>query len=175
LKSAAQQIMNAIIIPAEAADAPVIARVLREVATWLEDVGKPLWNPADFTAATILPEAELYRLALVGGDVVGVFKLETSDELFWPDIGQDDSLFLHKLAIARTHTGRGLAATLLRSALEEARERGKRWLRLDCEASNGKLRRIYEDFGFAFHSEWSAPPYSVARYEYDTDCAGTGV
>ena len=166
--------MNAIIIPAETADAPVIARVLREAATWLEESGKPLWDPADFTEAKILPEAELYRLALVAGDVAGVFKLETSDELFWPDIGQDESLFLHKLAIGRAYAGKGLAATLLRSALEEARNRSKRWLRMDCEAYNTRLRRIYEDFGFVFHSERSVPPYSVARYEYDAERVGAG-
>jgi hypothetical protein len=46
-----------------------------------------------------------------------------------------------------------------------ARELGRPLLRLDCEAARPRLRAIYERFGFSHHSDFSAGPYRVARYE----------
>ena len=42
----------------------------------------------------------------------------------------------------------------------------RRYLRLDCDASRPKLRRLYEELGFEFHSFRQVGAYYVARYEY---------
>jgi hypothetical protein len=54
---------------------------------------------------------------------------------------------------------------MLEAAREEVRSRGKTWLRLDCDATRPKLRRVYEDSGFQLHSERKIGPYLAARYE----------
>jgi hypothetical protein len=44
---------------------------------------------------------------------------------------------------------------------------GRRYLRLDCEASRTRLRAVYERIGFRFHSDKQVGSYFIARYEYD--------
>ena len=51
-------------------------------------------------------------------------------------------------------------------AVSHARSLGKRYLRLDTDASRPKLRELYERFGFQFHSFREVGPYYVARYLY---------
>lgn len=147
-------------------DAPAIVRLLQEAACWLRDSGRPLWEPADFTEEKILREISSWFVASAAFKIVGVFKLEDDDDFFWPDIPKGESLFLHKLAVSRTHAGRGLSSEMLRYAVKESRARGKSWLRLDCQANRSNLRGIYESLGFRLHSEWGVGPYLAARYEY---------
>jgi orotate phosphoribosyltransferase len=56
---------------------------------------------------------------------------------------------------------------MLRWAVERARTLGRRYLRLDCEASRARLRKVYEQFGFRHHSGRHVGPYFVSRYEYE--------
>jgi hypothetical protein len=51
-------------------------------------------------------------------------------------------------------------------AASRAKALGKRYLRLDTDASRPKLRQLYERFGFEFHSFRQVGPYYVARYQY---------
>jgi hypothetical protein len=51
-------------------------------------------------------------------------------------------------------------------AVSRAGTMGKRYLRLDTDASRPKLRRLYEGFGFEFHSFRQVGAYYVARYQY---------
>lgn len=55
---------------------------------------------------------------------------------------------------------------LMRWAVERAAALGRRYVRLDCEASRLRLRAVYERFGFRHHSDRQVGPYFVARYEY---------
>jgi hypothetical protein len=60
-----------------------------------------------------------------------------------------------------------LSKAILSWAVERTRELGRRFLRLDCEASRPRLRQIYESFGFVHHSDRQVGPYFVSRYECD--------
>lgn len=55
---------------------------------------------------------------------------------------------------------------MMQWAVERTRSLGRRFLRLDCEASRTRLRLVYERFGFRHHSDHQAGPYFVARYQY---------
>jgi GNAT superfamily N-acetyltransferase len=95
-----------------------------------------------------------------------VIRFQLEDRLFWPDIPQTESAFVHRLAVRRRYKGRGVSTALLQWAVERARAVGKRHLRLDCDESRPKLRALYEGFGFQLHSFRQVGSYYVARYEY---------
>jgi GNAT superfamily N-acetyltransferase len=81
----------------------------------------------------------------------------------------EQSAYVHRLAVKREFAGGGVSTALLRWAAERARSLGKKYLRLDCEASRPKLRAVYERFGFRHHSDRQVEPYFVSRYEYDVN------
>ena len=93
------------------------------------------------------------------------FQLE--DKLFSPDIPHQDSAFIHRLAVRRKFAGGEVSSALLLWAIARTLDLGRRYLRLDCEASPPRLRAAYERMGFRFHSNKHVGPCYVARYEYD--------
>ena len=143
------------------------AAILTEAAEWLVDRGIPLWPPHEISVERLGPLAEcgeLY-LAFTEGQAVGTMILQEEDSLFWPDEPMGESLFLHKLAIRRAVAGTGVAQALIEGAADEAARRGKRYLRLDCDANRPPLRRFYEAANFTLHNVRSMGRWQAACYQ----------
>jgi GNAT superfamily N-acetyltransferase len=161
--------MSLVIRQATAQDSDAVAEILQEAARWLAARGMAMWQMDELCAARIAAEviSGLFFLAECEGEAAGTISFRLKDELFWPDIEQDDSAFIHRLAIRRRFAGGDLSAALMLWAIARAHSLGRRYLRLDCEASRLRLREIYERIGFRWHSNRQVGPYFVARYEYD--------
>jgi GNAT superfamily N-acetyltransferase len=142
--------------------------MLAEAARWVDALGEVMWEEGELTPDRIareVAEGQFY-VAMVEGTAAGVIRFQLEDTLFWPDLPQDESAFVHRLAVGRPYKGQGVSLALLRWAVGHARALGKRHLRLDCDKSRPKLRALYEGFGFQFHSFRQVGSYYVARYEY---------
>jgi GNAT superfamily N-acetyltransferase len=153
---------------ASAADAAVVEEILVEASTWVDALGVVMWEEGELVPARIAAEcaAGQFFIAYVDGDPAGVIRFQLEDRLFWPDLPQSESAFVHRLAVRRRYKGQGVSTALLRWAVDQARALGKRHLRLDCDESRPKLRALYEGFGFQLHSFRQVGSYYVARYEY---------
>jgi hypothetical protein len=154
---------------ATAQDIDPVIDILREAAAWLEERRIPLWRQDELRPDDISTEVRsgLFFLAECDGEPAGTIKYQLEDKLFWPDIRQDESAFVHRLAIKRRFAGGEVSSALLLWAIARTHTLGRRYLRLDCEASRTRLRAVYERIGFRFHSDKQVGPYFVARYEYD--------
>ncbi|MDT1877109.1 GNAT family N-acetyltransferase, partial [Acinetobacter baumannii] len=75
--------------------------------------------------------------------------------------------YLHKLAVRRTHAGRGVSSALIEACRHAARTQGCAKLRLDCHPN---LRGLYERLGFThvdtFNPGWD-PTFIAARLELE--------
>ncbi|HUD45692.1 MAG TPA: GNAT family N-acetyltransferase [Candidatus Baltobacteraceae bacterium] len=149
-------------------DAQTVSGILTEAARWLEDRGMTMWRDGELTAASVAADvaAGLFHLAEADLEPAGTIKFQLQDKLFWPDIRQEESAFIHRLAVRRKFAGRAISTALLQWAVERARGLECRYLRLDCEAARPRLRAVYEGFGFRHHSDRQVGPYFVSRYEY---------
>ena len=150
-------------------DAEVVSEILKEAARWLEQAGMPLWQENDVDITHIAPDvrAGLFYLAEYSGDPAGTLKFQLDDLVVWPDARPHDATYVHRLAVRRRYAGRGLSTALLRWAVERTQAIGRTYLRLDCHAQRPRLRAIYEEFGFQYHSDMQVGRYHLARYEYD--------
>jgi GNAT superfamily N-acetyltransferase len=150
-------------------DIDTVADILREAARWLEESGMPMWRDDELLPSHIAVEIQsgLFFLAEYNGEPAGTIRFQLEDKLFWPDVPHDDSAFIHRLAVRRRFAGGEVSSALLLWAIARTHELGRRYLRLDCEASRTRLRALYERIGFQFHSNQQVGPYFVARYEYD--------
>ena len=156
---------------AVAADAVLVEEVLLEAAGWVDALGVTMWEEGELASDRIAREiaAGQFFLADVDSDIAGTVRFQVEDLLFWPDIPQGCSAFVHRLVVRRRYKGQGVSTALLQWAVERARSMGKQDLRLDCDESRPKLRALYERFGFRFHSFRQVGAYYVARYEYPLD------
>ncbi|HVZ21258.1 MAG TPA: GNAT family N-acetyltransferase [Vicinamibacterales bacterium] len=153
--------------PAVASDREAIDRMLREAAQWVDALGAVMWEAGELDADRIAAEVAAGQFAIAerGDDPAGALRFQTEDLLFWPDIPQAGSAFVHRLVVRRRYKAQGVSAALLQWAADRARALGRAHLRLDCDADRPKLRALYERLGFRLHSYRQVGPYFVARYE----------
>jgi GNAT superfamily N-acetyltransferase len=144
-----------------------VSSILIEAADWLQEREIPMWRADELSNERIAADvaAGYFFLARCGTEVAGTIKFQWQDALFWPDTPADEAAFVHRLAVRRAFAGGDLSALLLRWAATRAADAGRRFLRLDCEASRPRLRAVYERFGFRHHSDRLVGPYFVSRYE----------
>jgi len=153
---------------ATSADADAIVDTLAEAARWVEELdGTIMWVEGELEDERIRAEARsgMFVVAEVEGRVAGAMRFQLEDRLFWPDLEEAESAFVHRLAIRRAFAGQGISTALLEWAVHRAHALGKRFLRLDCDAERSRLRALYERFGFRLHSYREVGSYYVSRYE----------
>lgn len=160
--------MNIVIEQAGADDVETISEILQESARWLIDKGEKLWDLDLLTADKIRDQVEIgmFWTAKVDGESAGCVRFQLSDEEYWGDVPHAaDSAFIHRLAVRRKFAGQGISRILIDWAKAQARLEGREFLRLDC-VDRANLRRVYENYGFEFHSYKERKPYTVARYQF---------
>ena len=152
-------------------EAGIVEHLLREAAQWVDALGAVMWDEGELDSTRIAGEVARgqFLVADVDGTIAGAIRFQLEDRLFWPDLPQEESAFVHRLVVARAFKGQGISTALLASSVERARATGRRFLRLDCDAERAKLRALYEQFGFRLHSYRQVTSYYVARYEYPLD------
>ena len=162
------------IAPVEPATLEIASGVLVEAARWLIDRGQPLWRPEDLVAERLVEEVEegTLHLAWLGDEPAGTVSLEWRDPVFWPELREDDSAFVHRLAVRRHFAGSGVAPALLDWAAGRARAEGRRWLRLDCSDREG-LVGYYASHGFERHSVGRLGDFSFVRFQRDLGVEST--
>jgi len=161
--------MKIVIRQAMPKDVKIVSDILGEAARWLDQNGMSLWKAGELSPSSIGNDVNdsLFFLAECNGEAAGTVKFQLEDLVFWPDVLQAESAFIHRLAVKRDFAGGHVSSALLQWAVERTRSLGRRYLRLDCVASRPRLRAIYERFGFRHHSDKQVGPYFVSRYEYE--------
>ncbi len=142
--------MDLVIGRATVADVPDADFLIREAAEWLIGRGMPLWGPNEISYEALVRVAEEGELVIgrIGEEAATCMYLHNEDSLFWPQMPAGEAFYIHRLAVKRKYAGHGFALAMLDWAAEEARARGRRFLRLDCEP-RAKLLSLYERAGYA--------------------------
>lgn len=149
-------------------DLSTVSSILLEATLWLQQQNKVLWEESDVSPDSLRKDTELglFYIAFCGNTAAGVVKFQTEDLVFWLDVPQENSAFIHKLAVRRSFAGGSVSTAILQWAVKQSRDLGKQFLRLDCVADRSHLRLVYENFGFQHHSDRQFGIYFVSRYEY---------
>lgn len=131
-------------------DAVVNLRI--EAETWLHAAGIRQWVDRARGLRNIREGIEAGLTYVVedgSGTVVASLTLGGPDFDFWTEADDaDDALYLYKFMIGGGQRGTGLGDELLDWACDQAVQRGKKWLRLDCWRENTALQTYYLRRGF---------------------------
>jgi GNAT superfamily N-acetyltransferase len=146
---------------------------VEDAISWAGERGFASWRPGSFgpdregreRLRQALEAGELY-LILVNGETAGTLSLLREDRSFWPR-APADALYLHRFAVRGSHAGKGIGSAAIAWAAEEARRRGRRFLRLDCLAENPGIRTYYERAGFEHRTDAQIDGIRFALYERD--------
>src|SRR5262245_9560189 len=105
------------IVAAQTDDLGRYLDLLEEVAAWLETRYIRQWPvgsfrlSADYYAESI--KLEEVQLAFVGEELVGTLRLLLREPIVWPEVVEDDAVYVYNLAVRRTWADRWLGRRLL--------------------------------------------------------------
>ena len=136
--------------------------LIRATAEWLIRKDEPLWGPNETSLEELIRVTAQGELVIgrVAGELATCMYLHNEDRLFWPHVREGEAFYIHRLAVARTFAGRGYAHAMLEWAANEARAKGRPYLRLDCEP-RPRLLALYASAGY-----WRVDPAPIQVGEH---------
>ena len=129
-----------------AGDTQEALKIMKEAASWLIEKGEPLWLLYDIDEEAFKNPKKDFIVLYEDGQSTAAMILNRSGNGLWPD--DKDSVYIHKLAVKREYAGQGYSLNMMEYAIDFCRQKGIRFLRLDCDAKREKLCRLYEKSGF---------------------------
>jgi GNAT superfamily N-acetyltransferase len=153
----------------KAAELETFSGLICGVAQALEDRGEKLWEMEWLQPQALLKTygLESMHLGRINGEAVAAFVLLETDPDFWQDIPEGESLFIHKVVVARAWKGQNLSVQVLDFAVAQVLERGKKFLRLDTDATRPALCNLYENYGFTRVGRRTIKDFDYALYELE--------
>ncbi|MCE7982738.1 MAG: GNAT family N-acetyltransferase [Caldilinea sp. CFX5] len=150
--------------------------ILGEAATRLQARGIQQWTSPPPPGLSRLLEQEiaaghLYLAWLATSQrPIGVFRLRWADDYWTTAAGKAG--YVHSLALCDDACGYGIGEQILGWIGDYLRDRQCHYLRLDCIASNARLRRYYEEQGFLYRGQVVDGDYTLALYELSLQSGG---
>ncbi len=133
------------------AHAKTVYDILLENGRWLHSQGINQWPLA--WLASIKPQiydsvaAGNFQCTKIDGQIAAVVELLQHPEALW-DFDTSPAMYVHKLAVRREHAQIQLGEGILNQVQQDSTTLGLEYLRLDCVASNQRLRNYYASLGF---------------------------
>ena len=139
--------------PASSNQVLIAISIINEAATWLSSKGFQQWQTGSFEKKIedAANREELYLVKL-DDQLAGTFILQWADPSFWGE-KPDDAGYIHKLAIRRRFSAQKLGGFLLNWTEKRVVATGRKYLRLDCDASNPFINRYYLKAGFSYQGK----------------------
>ncbi len=83
------------------------------------------------------------------GNKIAMFRLLEKDTLYWDEKGiEKNTRYIHSLVVLPAYSGQGIGKALINKILDRLKQDKIKKIRLDCDGSNLRLCRYYEDYGF---------------------------
>lgn len=145
-----------------------------DVAVWRVNNGidpGDWWKPENMNRNFMLKHSEPneYFVAVIGSKPVASEILEDNERNHsWRFIDGDKpkkALYIHWLCVARDFAGKGYSKVMVDFAEQEARKRNLTLLRLDTDAEEKKLCKLYEDVGFHLMGIEGEGDHGAAYYQ----------
>lgn len=143
---------------ATVADLPAIVALVQAVVPLMNASGNYQWTseyPNEAIFRQDIAQAHLW-VATLDSQLAGVAALTQDQDAEYADADWDaaePALVTHRLAVAPTAQGHGVAQALLAQAEHEARALGLRTLRVDTNSENAATQRLFPKLGYRFAGE----------------------
>jgi N-acetylglutamate synthase-like GNAT family acetyltransferase len=143
---------------ATAADLPAIVALVRAVVPLMQAAGNRQWTNEYPNETVFRRDLALNQLwvAELAGQLAGVAALTQDQDTGYADADWDatePALVTHRLAVAPSAQGVGVAQALLQQAEHEAQVLDLRTLRVDTNSENAATQQLFPKMGYRFAGE----------------------
>jgi RimJ/RimL family protein N-acetyltransferase len=131
-------------------DADALVELRDEAARWLLARGYRQWEVGEFSAEQFARSIQRDEVLVVRGGrrIVAAVTVTAEDELVWEGRARPDAAYVHRLIVARSHSGQGVGGAILAAVEDELWRRGMQVVRLDYVTSNYDLGMFYRRLGY---------------------------
>ncbi|MGP8216731.1 MAG: GNAT family N-acetyltransferase [Bacteroidia bacterium] len=110
--------------------------------------GYNLWKEFDpELIATEIKENRHWKIVMYG-QIACIFSVIYSDPLLWGEQDNDYSIYIHRIATNPEFKGKGMMQLIIDWAKSQAKETGRKFIRMDTWADNKNLTGYYVKCGF---------------------------
>lgn len=132
-------------------DTEALLSLMEDTRKFKLSLGDEAWGDYPFTGNDValrLKSNGCY-VAELGNRLAGSISLIWDDEHNWGDEGKDKAAgYIHGLMVSKDFRGKDLGKHMINWAIEQVKDTGRPFVRLDCRADNKGLCKYYEDMGF---------------------------
>lgn len=167
----------------QAKEEKVVQALLLQAAQWLQSKGSLQWKGIlegidNHDTPSAIERGEVY-IAEIKKEPVGIFILwdhqSEWDEKLWGKDKTSDWLYLHRLTIDRSFSGKGLSSDLIEAAKEIGELKNKKGIRLDCMANKTYLNQLYQRNQFelletVYQHDAGEQVADFNLYQFNLDC-----
>ena len=148
--------------------------VMHNAGVWMAATGlnpSKWWKPENMNYKFMVKHAEPdeFYVAMVDGKPVASMVLQdTERNQSWKSVDGNKpkkALYVHWLCVHRDFAGQGLPKKMIAYVNSETKKRGFKRLRLDTDAGQQKLCKIYESLGFTLMGTEAEGEDSTAYFE----------
>ena len=131
-------------------DVDVIFGLYDKAIEFQKTVFDKTWLGFDRTLiATEIAELRLWKL-VEDNDVACIFSVAYADPIIWGDNSHESAMYIHRIVTNPEFRGRGFVRNITDWAIDHARAKGLRFVRMDTWGDNQKLIDYYQSCGFTF-------------------------
>lgn len=143
--------------PATTADLPALLSLIQAVVPLMRAAGNFQWDntyPNEAVFRDDIRQRQLW-LAEEAGSLAGVAAITEDQDAEYGQVFDlaERAIVVHRLAVAPTFQGRGVAAALLQQAEQLALDRGISRLRIDTNTVNEATQRLFPKLGYRLAGE----------------------
>jgi GNAT superfamily N-acetyltransferase len=139
------------------ADLEFIYRMFEEAMLFHKRNNYPVWKGYDKSILQREIKEKLQYKILIGDKISLVFSAIYSDKYLWHEKEKDDAIYLHRIVVNPEFRGLKLFTHVFHWAINDAKKRGRKYLRLDTWGDNPKMINYYQMFGFRFVENYLTP------------------
>jgi ribosomal protein S18 acetylase RimI-like enzyme len=145
------------VVNTSTADLDFIYGLFEEAIKYMKKKNYVGWTTCDESFIRLDIERKLQFKIVEKNETLCVFSVCFSDELIWREMEKGDAIYLHRIVVNPFLKGQRQFEKILNWAMEIAKKRELKRIRIDTWAENPNIIEFYKSYGFQFLENYTTP------------------
>ena len=139
------------------ADLQVVYDLFELSIIYQEKKGYPVWKNYDKSAlVNDVNNKNQYKI-VIDEQISMVYSVCYSDKILWRQMENGDAIYLHRIVVNPQFKGKRMFGIILEWAIQHAKSKGFKFIRMDTWADDPNIINYYKGFGFYFIEDFNTP------------------
>jgi len=139
------------------ADLQVVYDLFELSIIYQEKKGYPVWKNYDKSALVKDVNNKNQYKIVIDEQISMVYSVCYSDKILWRQMENGDAIYLHRIVVNPQFKGKRMFGIILEWAIQHAKSKGFKFIRMDTWADDPNIINYYKGFGFYFIEDFNKP------------------